>query len=342
MAKSLLVLGGSHFLGKAVAEEALLRSWEVTVFNRGRTGSNPDGVTALRGDRTNEADLERLAALGSWDAVVDTSGMTAEAVEAAARVLLSSTSRYVYVSTVSVYAGWPLVPLSEDHPTLTEAPPATGMPKDVNVPYGVDKARCEAAARRHLGERLTILRPGVILGPHEYVGRLPWWLRRIERGGSILAPGRPDQQIQPVDVRDVAQFACHRVEAATTSEVFNVAAPNTHTTMEGLLRACLEVVQPKTASLEWVDSEFLLDREVKQWTEVPLWRTYPGTWQVSGERAHNAGLACRPLSETVADTWVWMSDGGSAVEHERASLHGLDAVKETALLDAWRADLRHS
>ncbi|MFJ8313042.1 MULTISPECIES: NAD-dependent epimerase/dehydratase family protein [unclassified Streptomyces] len=336
MTTSVLVMGGSHFLGRAAATEALGRGWAVSVFNRGKTGRNPEGVRAIQGDRTNPEDLARLADMGPWDAIIDTSGMSADVVDLATRALADATSRYVYTSTVSVYAGWPLLPLTEDLPTLTEAGPMTDVPSDVNVAYGMDKAAAEKAARTNLGEGLTILRPGVILGPEEYVGRLPWWLRRIERGGRVLAPGNSEQPISPVDARDVAAFACDRAASARTGEIFNITAPSNHATMDGFLRTCVEVVGAD-ATLEWVDGDFLLRNSAKQWTELPLWRTYPGTWAVSGVRAQKAGLRCRPLSETVADTWAWLSGGETAVDHERADLHGLAEEKEAALLGAWDA-----
>ncbi|WP_414167305.1 NAD-dependent epimerase/dehydratase family protein [Streptoverticillium reticulum] len=336
MTKTLLVMGGSHFLGRAVAVEALERGWQVHVFNRGRTGRNPHGVTALRGDRTDPAELRRLASHGPWDAIVDTSGMDADAVDASTRALADVTQRYVYVSTVSVYAQWPMKPLTEDSPTLAAAP-AEGVPEDVNVAYGLDKARCETSALRNLGSRLSILRPGVILGPHENIGRLPWWLRRVARGGRILAPGRPAQPIQPVDVRDVAAFACHRAQHADGHEVFNVAAPTGHSTMRDLLLACARATGTSTgqAELEWVDDSFLLSHDVRQWTELPLWRTYPATWQVDGARARAQGLECRPLEQTVTDTWSWMTSGEAVLEHERAARHGISEAKEAALLEEW-------
>ncbi|MEU5299782.1 NAD-dependent epimerase/dehydratase family protein [Streptomyces noursei] len=336
MTISVLVMGGSHFLGRAVAVEALRRGWSVAVFNRGKTGRNPDGTHAIQGDRTNPKDLERLAGIGPWDAVIDTSGMSADVVNLATQALAEVATRYVYVSTVSVYAGWPLLPLTEDLPTLAEAEPVSGMPSDVVVSYGVDKADAEKAARAHLGRALTILRPGVILGPEEYVGRLPWWLRRVERGGRVLAPGRPEQTISPVDARDVAAFACDRAEAGREAEIFNLTSPKNHATMESFLRACIEVTG-SGASLEWVDGGFLLDHGARQWTELPLWRTYPGTWAVSGVRAQEAGLVCRPLSETVADTWAWLTSGETAVDNERAAHIGMAEEKETALLAAWDA-----
>ncbi|MGW6597714.1 NAD-dependent epimerase/dehydratase family protein [Streptomyces sp. NPDC055036] len=336
MTTSVLVMGGSHFLGRAVAVEALRRGWSVTVFNRGKTGRNPDGVHAIQGDRANRKDLERLAGIGPWDAIIDTSGMSADVVDLATQTLAEATSRYVYVSTVSVYAGWPLIPLAEDLPTLAEADPVSGMPDDVVVSYGADKANAEKSARSNLGRALTVLRPGVILGPEEYVGRLPWWLRRIERGGRVLAPGDPDRTIAPVDARDVATFACDRAQGASGAEIFNLTAPKTHATMESFLLTCIEVTGADT-TLEWVDGDFLLDRGAKQWTELPLWRTYPGTWAVSGVRAQEAGLRCRPLSATVADTWAWLSSGETAVENERAAHIGLSEEKEAALLAAWDA-----
>ncbi|MEU6004219.1 NAD-dependent epimerase/dehydratase family protein [Streptomyces sp. NPDC047197] len=335
MSKSMLVLGGSHFLGREVAEQARDDGWRVSVFNRGKTGANPDGVHALTGDRTSAADLKRLAELGPWDAVVDTSGMNAEVVESATDALAAAVDRYVYVSTVSVYAHWPLHPLTEDLPTLAEAAPADGMPDDVNISYGRDKAACEQAARTNLDRRLTILRPGVILGPGEYVGRLPWWLNRAARGGRILAPGQPTQPIQPVDVRDVAAFACHRADVANDGEVFNVAARQDVATMFSLLSNCLTSTGPDQAELTWVDNDVLLQQGVRQWTELPLWRTHPGTWQVEADRARKAGLVCRPLSVTVDDTWAWMLAGNRAVHNDRAALHGIDPVKEETVLDAW-------
>ncbi|MFG2720800.1 NAD-dependent epimerase/dehydratase family protein [Streptomyces sp. NPDC048416] len=336
MTTSVLVMGGSHFLGRAVAVEALCRGWSVTVFNRGKTGRNPDGVHAVQGDRTNRKDLGRLAGIGPWDAVLDTSGMSADVVDLATQALSEATRRYVYVSTVSVYAGWPLLPLTEDLPTLAEAEPVAGMPGDVVVSYGVDKAAAEKAAQANLGRALTILRPGVILGPEEYVGRLPWWLRRVERGGRVLAPGKAGQTIAPVDARDVATFACDRAQEGCDAEIFNVTAPKNHATMGSFLQECIKVTG-SDASLEWVEGDFLLDHGAKQWTELPLWRTYPGTWAVSGVRAQDAGLVCRPLSETVADTWGWFTSGEDAVDSERAAHIGLAPEKEADLLSAWDA-----
>ncbi|KID27835.1 nucleoside-diphosphate-sugar epimerase, partial [Prauserella sp. Am3] len=189
----LLVLGGSWFLGRAVVEEALDRGWEVTTFRRGQTGYDVPGVTTIRGDRTNPDDLARLAAGGPWDAAVDTSSFVPRETLAVAKALEPVVGRYVLISTVSVYEGWPVEPLTEESRVLdcpSDAGPDFGFDGDPGPSvYGFTKAGCERAVTEVFGhDRTVLLRPGVILGPYEYVGRLPWWLHRVARGGRVLAP----------------------------------------------------------------------------------------------------------------------------------------------------------
>lgn len=336
-----LVLGGTWFLGSAVVREALGRGWGVTTFNRGRSGGDVDGVEAVRGDRTVADDVRRLAAAGPWDAVVDTSGYVPAEVLGSARDLAPVAGRYVFVSTVSVYEGWPVELLSEDSAVLVcppDAGPGFGAddPRGYPTQYGFQKAGAEQAVVEVFGvERTTVLRPGVILGPGEYVGRLPWWLRRVRAGGRVLAPGKPGQPIQPVDVRDVAAFALDCVSTGT-SGAFNVTAPPGHATFGAMLEAC-EAVSGGHPEFEWVPDDFLAGQGVRQWTELPLWRTYAGTWRVDGSRARAAGFACRPLRDTVADTWAWMTAGGMLVEHERAGEIGMSPERERDVLAAWDA-----
>lgn len=338
----ILVLGGTWFLGRAVAEQALRRGWQVTTFTRGRSGQAPLGAQALHGDRTTPDDLRRLADHGRWDAVVDTSASDLAPCEvlAAARALEGVTRRYVYVSTVSAYRGWPDEPLTETSAVLDGPPDADAdygrMPDGWDGPdlhYGRQKAGTERAVLSTFGAgRTTILRPGVILGPGEYVGRLPWWLNRAARGGKILAPGNPEQTIQPVDVRDVAAFALDRA-AAPGGGVYNVTAPTGRETMIGLLSACLDVTGA-AGRLVWAPDELLIEHEVRQWTELPLWRTHAGVWRIDSSSAYAAGLTCRPLSETVIDTWRWLQRGGVPVEHPRWVEHGIDPGKEAKVLAA--------
>lgn len=336
----ILVLGGTWFLGKAIAEEALARGWEVFAFNRGKSGVAPQGAHEIYGDRRIGDDLLRLAKHGPWDAVVDTSAseLAPRDVLAGATALESVADRYVYVSTVNAYRGWPDEPLTETSAVLDGPADADvdygRLPEDWDGPdwyYGRQKAGAERASLTAFGEeRVAILRPGVILGPGEYVGRLPWWLRRAERGGAILAPGDPDKGIQPVDVRDVAGFALDQA-AADMGGVYNVTAPIDRETMGGFLKACLETTG-STGYLAWAPDSLLVEQGVRQWTELPLWRTHAGVWQIDSTNAQAAGLSCRPLAETVAATWDWLCEGGMPVEHVRWAEHGLLPQKEAKIL----------
>jgi nucleoside-diphosphate-sugar epimerase len=337
----ILVMGGTWFLGKAVAQQALGLGWDVTTFNRGRSGPDVPGVRPVHGDRTEPGDLAGLAQHGPWDAVIDTSAsdLAPRDVLAATRALAGQAARWVHISTVSVYRGWPDERLTADSPILDAPADADAdygrMPAGApgpNVHYGRQKAGAERAVREVFDDRASILRPGVILGPGEYVGRLPWWLRRAARGGRILAPGNPERTIQPVDVRDVAAFSLDQAQAAGQA-VHNVTAPIGRDTMRDFLSACLDVTG-KRGELVWIADEELTRHGVRQWTEIPLWRTHAGVWQIDSGDAYSAGLRCRPLAETVADTWAWMNDGGQAVPHPRAADHGIDPVKENAILTA--------
>lgn len=335
----LLVLGGSWFLGRAVVSDALSRNWDVTTFRRGQSAGADSDVPLIRGDRENSDDLARLAAAGPWDAVVDTSGFVPANVLSVARALEPATNRYVFVSTVSVYEGWPTEPLTEDSPVL-ECPPDAGPDYGYDGDpgpsiYGFTKAGSERAVLQTFGsERTVVLRPGVILGPREYVGRLPWWLRRIERGGRVLAPGSPGRRIQPVDARDVAAFALHCVTGPVGT--YNVTAPGDET-MGDFLTACRSATG-SDAELDWItDERWLIAQGVKQWTELPLWRTYAGSWAVDSSHARAAGLATRRIATTVRDTWEWMHSGEATVQHERSGEQGITPERETALLALWDA-----
>jgi 2'-hydroxyisoflavone reductase len=340
----LLILGGTWFLGRTLAELAVARGWNVTTFSRGLHGHDAAGTSPVRGQREDPDDMARLARAGRWDAVVDTSGYTAETVELAARTLHDRVDRYVLISTVNAYRGWPALPLTDSSQVYEDAGEAADpLPAAAKVlsPYGIGYGRGKAASERVVERVLTtsaslVLRPGVVLGPYEYIGRLPWLLRRMERGGEVLAGGPPSRSVQPVDVRDLAAFILHAVEAGLHGAM-NVTAPLEHETYGELLEGCRDTTGGR-AELVWVDEDWLSAQDVAPWTEIPLWRTTPGAWHVASDRAWNAGLACRPLSETIADTWDWLRRE-DPVPHERAAEMGLDPQKEQQLLAAWRKHL---
>lgn len=273
---------------------------------------------------------------------MDTIGFVPNQVLAAASALSPVVGRYVFVSSVNVYTGWPDQQLDETS-ELFECPPDAdetfGAELGYAGQYGALKAGCERAVISAVGaDRSVILRPGVILGPGEYVGRLTWWLTRAARGGQLLVPGPADRRIQPVDVRDLAQFAAH-CAAERLEGAFNTTAPIGHASFDEMITACIAVTDAGSQPV-WVGPDWLTAQGVQQWTELPLWRTHRGVWAVNSVKAEQAGLRCRPLRDTVAQTWAWMTDGGAAVigegEAGRAADHGLVAEREQELLSQWQ------
>ena len=340
MTSRLLVLGGTGFLGHAIVQAALadreagVPRWDVTTFNRGISGVDSPGITPLRGDRYAPDSVDMLAESGPWDAVIDCSGYVPRNVLSVANALDPRTSRYVFISSVSAYAGWPTEPLTEQSEVLP-APPDAGPDFGTNTEdgptqYGYQKAGCEAAAQAVFGIRAAVLRPGVILGPREYVGRLIWWLNRFATGGLIVGPGRPDRAIQPIDVRDVARFAisCARQEL---SGPYNVTAPVGSSTFGSFLAACRDATD-SDAQVKWFPDETLLEAGVRQWSEMPLWRVAGGVWDVDSTKAASDGLECRPLRATVMDTWAWMRSGSFVDGRDRAQEIGMSREREAELL----------
>jgi nucleoside-diphosphate-sugar epimerase len=334
-----LILGGSWFLGRALARDALARGWQVTAFSRGHTGNPPAGVEHVRGDRHVVEDLRRLLDVGPWDATVDTSAYEPADVSDVVDVLGVDAGRYVLISTVSAYRDWPAAPVDESSPLWPARPDARESDPDVAalpVPfqYGTLKAGCELAAQASPNDAL-IVRPGVILGPGEYVGRGLKLLDRAWRGGRWLVPGPPEQPIQSVDVRDVAAFVLDAI-ASRTADVFNLTAPEGYATYADLIATCAALTGHRATPV-WADPEWLARQGVREWTEMPLWRTQPGTWTVDSRRAQQAGFTCRPLAQTLADFLASIKIE-PLVDHPRASEHGIKPDREAALLAAWDAE----
>ena len=337
----LLIIGGTSFLGRATAEDALSRGWDVTTYNRGQSQADVDGVEVLRGDRDDDEALRQLAGR-PFDVVVDTCGFVPRVVGKSVRALGESGAHYVFVSSISATPTWPGRPTPdqvEGQPCASDAGPEDGD-------YGVLKAGCERAVLEGFGARATIARAGLIIGPHENVGRLPAWLDRISRGGEVLAPGTPDLPMQLVDARDLAAFMLGCGESGTPG-TFNATAPAGNATYGGLLDDC-RTVTGSDAAFTWVDDEFLLAHAVEPWTELPLWMPLgqPGddngdhVWDADTSSTVAAGMRNRPVRDTVADTWAWIAGGGRAARrpaHAQAMRHGIDPDKEAAILRDWHA-----
>jgi nucleoside-diphosphate-sugar epimerase len=326
----LLMLGGTEFVGRAVVEAALGRGWDVTVFHRGRH-EPPAGVRSLLGDRTAPDGLAALAD-GEWDVVVDTWSAAPRAVQDAARLLAGRVSRYVYVSSCSVYA-WPPSAGYDENAPLVEGAAAGAEQSD----YARDKRGGELAVLDAFGSAGALLvRAGLILGPYENIGRLPWWLNRVARGGPVLAPGPRELPLQYVDVRDLAGWVLGAVETGLGG-AYNLVSPPGHTTMGGLLDACVRVTGAQV-ELRWTEPEVVLDAGIEPWTQLPVW--VPGGGDLHAalhsadvSRAVVAGLRCRPVLETVADTWKWLQGlGGVAPQRPDRPAVGLDPELEAKLL----------
>jgi 2'-hydroxyisoflavone reductase len=330
MPRKVLVLGGTDFVGPAVVGAGLARGDDVTIFHRGRTGAAPDGVRAIHGDRTNTADLDALTG-ERWDVVVDAWSEAPEVVLTSARTLEPHAARYVYISTISVYADPHQGVITEASRTV-EARPDAGATE-----YPADKRGAELAVESAFGtERCLFARPGLILGPRENIGRLPWRLHRIAAGGRVLAPAPQDLAVQYVDARDLAAFA---IDTALNGAV-NVLSRPGHTTMAELLDLGHEVTD-STATFTWVDAAFLLAHKVEPWTELPIWVPPVGDtadfYTCDSSLALRSGLTCRPARETVADTWAWLRENPdwTPVASANRSAVGMDPARESALLAAW-------
>lgn len=331
----LLIFGGTLFLGRHVVEAALEQGYTVTLFNRGRT--NPGlfpGVERIRGDRTGD-----LAALRgrAWDAVVDSCGYLPRVARASAAALRDSVEHYTFVSSISVYAA----PLARG--TREDAPRAEIEESlaDEFVPerYGALKARCERAVEQELPGRALIVRSGLLVGPHDPTGRLGYWTRRIAEGGDVLAPGDPSRAVQLIHARDMADWIL-QMAVRRASGTYNVTGPAERLTAASLLER-IAALTPGGARLHWVPEGFLLRNGVSPWTELPLWlpEESNGMLDVSIARALDAGLAFRPLDETLREVMEWSSraDTATGVLASGASTGGgMTRAREWELLEAWR------
>jgi len=322
----LLVLGGTHHVGRAVVETALARGDDVTTLTRGVSGPSASGALALHGDRTDPAVLRAALGDASWDAVIDTWSGAPAVVRDSAALLKDRAGHYGYVSSRSVYT-WPVaVGLDESGPVVGGDPAGTGSDD-----YAAAKRGGELAALEAFGDRAVLARAGLILGPYEIVGRMPWWLGRIERGGDVLAPGPPDQPLQYIDCRDLAAWMLSMADRGQGG-IFNTVSEPGHTTMAGLLETAISVTG-SDARLVWVAPGVIEAAGIEAWMELPIWA--PPDGEAAGLHRGNvgaalaAGLSCRPVEETIAATWAWLQAEG--YPSPRPGI-GLDPEKERRVL----------
>lgn len=323
---NILIIGGTRFLGRHLVNAALERGHSVTLFNRGQT--NPglfNDVEQVRGDR--EKDLSQLA--GEWDAVIDTCGYLPRIVRMSAEALIGKVKKYVFISSISVYSDLKKIGINEDDPvgriddeTIEEITGET---------YGPLKVLCEKAVWDVFGDGALIVRPGLIVGPHDPTDRFTYWPVRVARGGAVLAPEKPEVPVQIIDVRDLSDFIIGLL-GQNAKGVFNATGPGDPLTLGDMLDACKHA-GGSGANFKWASVKFLEDNQVAPWSDMPVW--IPDTEEEAGfsrvdiSKALQAGLKFLPLETTVRDTLQW----ASARPEDHQWKAGLSAEREKQLLD---------
>ncbi len=326
----ILVLGGTSFLGRHFAEAAVAAGHDVTLFHRGVTGRGAVvGAREILGDR--RGDLGALAA-GRWQGVLDTSGYLPAVVARSVAALRAAADAYLFVSSISAYADFSRPGLTEAAALAELADPAS---EDIAADYGALKAACEAEVQRAFGEAALIVRPGLIVGPYDPSDRFTYWPLRFGRGGVALVPGSPQRPVQLIDARDLALWLLSMMERGTGG-VYNATGPAERLTMAALVEACREASERPSRPV-WVDDRFLVERNVGQWLELPLWLSdeshMDGMMTADIGAAVRSGLAFRPLVETARDTRIWAEGPG----RRRRRKAGMTRARERALLAEWRA-----
>jgi 2'-hydroxyisoflavone reductase len=326
----ILVLGGTHHVGRSVVEVALIQGHSVTTLTRGVSGRPDAAAEALYADRLDRAAVEEALGARQWDAVIDTWSRAPLAVHEAAEMLADRAGYYCYVSSRSVYR-WPIpVGLDESAPVVDGDPGSSD-----NSDYAQCKRGGELAAVQAFGERSLLARAGLILGPYERVGRLPWWLRRIERAGRVLCPGPPTRPLQYIDGRDLAEWILLMAERGLGG-AFNAVSVPGHTSMGELLETALAVTG-SSAELVWVPPSIIEQAGIGAWTELPIW--VPPDGELAGLHAGDVaaayahGLRCRPVAGTIIDTWAWLQAEGDPAALSNGTI-GLPRDREASVLAA--------
>lgn len=338
--KNILILGGTGFIGPHIIEAALARGHTMTMFNRGKTRPElfPD-VEKLRGDRDGKLDALKGR---SWDAVIDTSGYVPRIVKMSAELLAPSVKQYIFVSSISVYAQGASPPGADETAPLEKLldPNSEDISGNDFKNYGALKALSEQAAEAAMPGRVANIRPGLIVGPGDRTGRFTHWPWRLSQGGDVLCPGDGSTPVQWIDGRDLAAWIIHLVEKNIVGTM-NALGPEKPMTMKEVITACNAAVGGKATPV-WVDWQFLKQRDVAPWMEMPMWvplEEDPGFGTTSNARALKAGIRFRPVGETAKDTLAWLA---TLPEDQQAKFRssGIARDKENQILAAWSGE-RH-
>lgn len=348
--KTMLILGGTGFLGPHLVESAKKAGYTITLFNRGKSGPDlfPE-LETLIGDR----EKKELDALKNrkWDVCIDTWSFGPNVIEDATAILKDTVEHYTFISTISVYSDNSIVNMDESGPlaTIPEGEEDIYQWKY----YGPLKVLDEQAAEKAFPGKTLVIRPGLIVGPRDRSDRFTYWPVRIERGGEVLAPGNPSDPVQYIDVRDLSNFTIKAIDERLTGP-FNATGPVNPTTIAELLYGC-KAVTGGDATFTWVPAEFLEEHGVRAWMDLPVWvppvGESAGFSTINCQRAIAAGMTTRPLAETVEDTLEWWHALSENARHGLAPdtqwnvreegkaprRAGLPAAKEREVLEKWHA-----
>src|SRR5712664_1942109 len=337
----ILILGGTGFTGPFQVKYALSRGHKVTVFNRGKThpGELPKEVEQLTGDRNGQ--LEALKGK-KWDVCIDNPTTLPAWVREAAQILKGNVERYIFISTISVYAdtstgpdeNTPLAKYEGADPfkETLEAMKASGYKT-----YGPLKALSEQETEKWFPGKSLIIRPGLIVGPRDETDRFTYWPVRIDRGGEVLAPGNPNDPVQFIDARDLAEWTIRMVEQGTTG-TFNATGPKSKLTMGEMLDGIKKATKAESR-FTWADADFLAAQKVRPWSDMPVWvpprGDSAGFAAVSIKKALDRGLTFRAIPDTSRATLDWFRK--QAPERQAKLKAGLTPEREAEVLAAWHA-----
>jgi len=327
-----LVLGGTGFIGPHQVEYAMKRGHTVTLFNRGKThpGLFPN-AEKLQGDRDGKLDALKGR---KWDVVLDNSGFVPRHVRDSAQLLKDNVGRYLFISTLGVLADF-------SRPNLDETAPLASLPEpgseDTRKYYGPLKVLCEQEVQRAFGDRATIVRPGLIVGPGDTTDRFTYWPVRIDRGGEILAPGDPTDPVLIIDARDLSEW-CVRLLEDDVGGVFNATGPKGRLSIAEMLYG-IRAVTTADATFTWVNADELEKQKVRPWAEMPAWfpprGNYAGFGLFNRDRAIAKGLTFRPLADTAKATLDWFKT--LPAERQAKLGAGIAPEREREVLAAWHA-----
>ncbi len=333
----ILILGGTGFTGPYQVRYAISRGHKVTTFNRGKThpGESPNEVEQLIGDRNGKLDALKDR---RWDVVIDNPTTLPAWVRDAAQILKGNVERYVFTSTISVYADTskgvdenaPLAKYegADPYKETLEAMKASGYKT-----YGPLKTLSEKEAEKWFPGKTLIIRPGLIVGPSDETDRFTYWPVRIDRGGEVLAPSKPSDPVQFIDARDLAEWTIRMAENRETG-IYNATGPAKPLEIGQMLDEIKDALH-SSATFTWLPAEFLQQQKVEAWSDMPVWAGDElGLARTKIDRALAKGLTFRPLAETTRDTLAWFK---SLPQDRKSKLRaGLTPEREAEVLAAWK------